>query len=102
MSPPGLDFPNSASNADTLLMLRNALVVERLKNNVETGDLDLLSGVPRAWLEIGKPIRVNRLPTYFGEISIQATGDRTALRAAIDAPDRGARLLLHVRRPIKS
>ena len=28
----GLDFPNSASNADTLLMLRNALVLEELKN----------------------------------------------------------------------
>ncbi len=41
----GLDFPNSASNADTLLMLRNALAMEELKDDVETGDLDLLRGV---------------------------------------------------------
>jgi hypothetical protein len=98
----GLDFPNSASNADTLLMLRNSLVMERLKDNIETGDLDLLSGAPRAWLESGKPIRIERLPTYFGKISLGATGDRAALRATIDPPERSARLMLHIRRPIKT
>src|SRR5436190_15181237 len=66
----GLDFPNSASNADTLLMLRNALVLEKLKNNIENGDIHLLSGAPRAWLEPGKQVRVARMPTYFGEISM--------------------------------
>ena len=98
----GRDFPNSASNADTLLMLRNALVMERLKDNIETGDLDLLSGAPKAWLESGKPIRIEGLPTYFGKVSMEATGDRSALRATIDPPERTARLALHVRRPIKS
>jgi hypothetical protein len=98
----GLDFPNSASNADTLLMLRDALVMEELKDNVETGDLDLLRGAPRAWLEPGKQIRVGRLPTYFGEISFEVTGERGGIRALIDPPARGARLLLHLRRPVKS
>jgi hypothetical protein len=97
-----LDFPNSASNADTLLMLRNALVMEELKDNIETGDLDLLRGAPRAWLEPGKQIRVSRLPTYFGEISMQVAGERGGARAIIDAPARRARLLLHLRRPVKS
>jgi hypothetical protein len=97
----GLDFPNSASNADTLLMLRNALVMERLKDNVETGDIDLLRGAPRAWLDSGKPIRLARMATYFGEFSMDATGDRAGLRATIDAPPRSARLLLHTRHPIK-
>jgi hypothetical protein len=98
----GLDFPNSASNADTLLMLRNALVLERLKDNIETGEIDLLRAAPRAWLDSGKPIRVTRMPTYFGELSLQVTGDRAGARATIDAPEHSARLLLHVRRPVKS
>jgi adhesin HecA-like repeat protein len=98
----GLDFPNSASNADTLLMLRNALVVEELKDNIETGSIDLLRGVPRAWIESGKQIRAARMPTYFGEVSMQVTGGRDGVRATIDPPERRARLLLHVRRPFRS
>ncbi len=98
----GLDFPNSASNADTLLMLRNALVMEELKDNVETGDIDLLRGAPRAWLDNGKQIRLARMPTYFGGISMQVTAERRVVRAAIEAPPRSARLLLHLRRPLKS
>ena len=98
----GLDFPNSASNADTLLMLRNALAMEELKDDIETGDIDLLRGVPRAWLESGKQIRVARLPTYFGDMAMQVTGERAGIRADIDPPARNARLLLYVRRPMKS
>ena len=63
-------FPNSAANADTLLMLREALVLEELKQDVETGKVSLLRGAPRAWLEPGKSIRVKRLPTYFGDIAV--------------------------------
>ncbi|HWB84665.1 MAG TPA: hypothetical protein VG675_11040 [Bryobacteraceae bacterium] len=99
---PGLDIPNSASNADTLLMLRNALVMEELKDDMETGDVDLLRGAPLAWLEAGKQIRVSRLPTYFGNISMQVTGERAGVRAVIDPPARAARLLLYLRRPIRS
>jgi hypothetical protein len=94
----GLDIPNSASNADTLLMLRNALAMEELRDNVETGDLDLLRGAPRAWLDAGKQIRVGRLPTYYGPVSFQVTGERGGVRAVIEPPGRGARVLLYVRR----
>jgi hypothetical protein len=98
----GLDFPNSASNADTLLMLRNALALEELKDDVETGDLFLLRGAPRAWTEAGKQIHIERLPTYFGELSMQVNGERGGVRATIDAPSGHGlhRLLLDVRRPI--
>jgi hypothetical protein len=98
----GLDFPNSASNADTLLMLRNALVLEELKDDVETGDLFLLRGAPRAWTEPGKQIRVERLRTYFGEVGMQVNGERGGVRATIDAPSGPGlkRLLLDVRRPV--
>lgn len=98
----GLDIPNSASNADTLLMLRNALAMEELKSNVETGDLDLLRGAPKAWLEPGKRVRVAKLPTYFGAVSFDVTGERGGARAVIEAPERPARLLLYLRRPFHS
>jgi len=80
-------FPNSAANADTLLMLRNALVMEELKENAETGKLFLLKGAPRAWLQPGKRIRVQRLPTYFGDISFSVES-RSANRvtATIEPP----------------
>lgn len=94
----GLDIPNSASNADTLLMLRNALAMEELRNNIETGDLDLLRGAPRAWLDAGKQIRVARLPTYYGPVSFQVAGERGGVRAVVEPPAHAARVLLYVRR----
>jgi hypothetical protein len=96
-------FPNSASNADTLLMLRNALALEELKDNVETGDIFLLRGAPRAWFEDGKRIRASGLATYFGDISFEVESRLKvgAIRARIDAPGRSPykRLLLNLRHP---
>jgi hypothetical protein len=95
-------FPNSSSNADTLLMLRNALVLEELRNDVETGDIFLLRGAPRAWFENGKRINVAGLATYFGDISfsVESKLDQSSIVARISAP-RGQyrRLLLNLRHP---
>ena len=81
-------FPNSAANSDTLLMLRNALVLEELKDNVETGTLFLLKGVPRAWFESGKRIAVRKLGTYFGDISfaIDSRLSDRVIKASITPP----------------
>ena len=81
-------FPNSAANADTLLMLRNALVLEELKDNVETGKLFVLRGAPRAWFEPGKTIRFRRLATYFGDISFTTSSDASGrrMRARVEPP----------------
>jgi hypothetical protein len=96
-------FPNSASNADTLLMLRNALVLEELKDNVETGDIFLLRGAPRAWFEDGKRISAAGLATYFGDISfaVESKLKQGAISVRIDAPSRNPykRLLLNLRHP---
>jgi hypothetical protein len=94
-------FPNSASNAGTLLMLRNALVLEELKDDVETGDIFLLRGAPRAWLRDGKQIRAEGLATYFGDISLQADCRKDAASVTVEAPARRPyrRLLLSLRRP---
>jgi hypothetical protein len=80
-------FPNSAANADTLLMLRNSLVLEELREDVETGKLSLLKGAPRAWFQPGKRIRIERLPTYFGDISFaMESRARDRVSAVIDPP----------------
>jgi hypothetical protein len=81
-------FPNSAANADTLLMMRNALVYEELTNNIETGTIYLLKGAPRKWLEAGKQIRVERLGTYYGDLSfsVSAGKDGHVVRAKVEAP----------------
>ncbi|MBI1791302.1 MAG: hypothetical protein HYR60_27560 [Acidobacteria bacterium] len=102
-------FPNSASNAETLSMLRAMLVLEELENNQETGDIWLLKGVPRAWLEAGKKIEVNEAPTYFGPLSfsVESRVDRGAVVLSIRPPrrDRYRRLVVTVphpqRRPIR-
>ena len=83
---PEYSIPNSASNADTLMMLRLALVMEELKDNVETGKLCLMKGAPRAWLAPGKRTHVEKMATYFGDISftIERTGDKVV--ATIEPP----------------
>jgi hypothetical protein len=99
-------FPNAASNAGTLLMLRNALVMEELRDDVETGDVFLLCGAPRAWFEDGKRIRAAGLATYFGDISVTVDSRlrQRRITASIDAPARAPyrRLLLNLRHPSRA
>jgi hypothetical protein len=83
---PDYSFPNSAANADTLHMLRNALVYEELIDNVETGALFLLKGAPRKWLGPGKHISVQGLATYFGDVAFTVTAEKDAVRANVNPP----------------
>jgi len=86
-------FPNSAASADWLHMLRNALVMEELRNNVETGTLHLLKGVPRAWMANGKRLKVERLATYFGDISFTSEGVERGVRISVQPPPGQWRML---------
>ena len=96
-------FPNSAANADTLLMLRNALVLEELKDNIETGKLCLMQGTPRAWLEPGKRIEVRKMHTYFGPISYTVQASNGRAKAEIEAPEGDwNNLEVHFRRPLRA
>lgn len=79
-------FPNSAANSDMLLMLRNALVMEDLKGNVETGRLYLMKGAPKTWLEAGKQVRMEKMPTYFGEVSYWVESSEKGIRVTIEPP----------------
>lgn len=63
----------------------------------------LLQAVPRAWLEDGKTIEVQRAPTYFGELSFAVESQASAgrLLATIELPARTQvkALLLRLRHP---
>ena len=89
-------FPNSAANADTLLMLRNMLVMEELKDNVETGALWVLKGAPRRWFEDGLRIEAAKLATYFGDIgfSVESRAGEKKILATIRPPGGALRMLL--------
>lgn len=96
-------FPNSAANADWLLMLRNAVVLEELRNNVETGTLHLMKGVPRAWLNPGKRLSVERLATYYGDISFSAEAGERDIRLTVQPPAGQWRTIeIALRAPIRS
>jgi hypothetical protein len=64
--------PNSTANASFLIQLRNALVQDWDTDDDGRADvLRLAYATPRAWLEDGKKIRVDRAPTSFGQMSFE-------------------------------
>lgn len=93
-----LSFPNSASNSETLLMLRGMLVHEELRDNRPLGWLHLLRGAPKAWLAPGKRIKVDRARTYLGEVSFTAQG--LAGGVSIEIRGKHPALRLHTRRKL--
>jgi hypothetical protein len=88
--------PHVHSISSLIRMLRMMLVQER------NGSLWLLRGTPRAWLEQGKRIAIDRAPTWYGPVSLRAESEveRGAVRVRLDLPERiGAapvRLLLRL------
>lgn len=64
--------PNSTANACFLIPFRNLLVQDwDTDDDGRADELRLAFATPRAWLENGKRIRVERAPTQFGEISYE-------------------------------
>jgi hypothetical protein len=52
-----------------LMQTRWMLWMER----AETGGLDLLPGIPRAWMEDGKAIELEKVASYFGPLQVQVS-----------------------------
>jgi hypothetical protein len=75
-----LTLPHTYSNTQQLRMLRMMLVRE------EGNDLLLASGTPRAWLEAGGAISVQRAPTPYGLLSYNLAADTAGnqFRATIE------------------
>ena len=73
-------------------MLRHMLVHE------DGDDLHLLAAVPDWWLAPGEEIRLDRLPTHFGEMSLLIRGTAAGVSVTYVAPKREApkNVILHL------
>jgi hypothetical protein len=95
--------PNSAANAEFLLMLRYMLVQDYdLDDDGRADTLRLCFATPRRWLEDGKEIVVERAPTQFGNVSFRIKSDlkHNRVTAEIDLPSHAPKhTLLRLRLP---
>ena len=75
-------IPHVTGACNYAIMLRHMLVHE-------AGDeLHLLSAVPDWWLAEGEEIRVERLPTHFGEMAMAVRGGKNGVEIELDRPKR--------------
>jgi hypothetical protein len=75
-------IPHVTGACNYAIMLRHMLVHE-------TGDdLHLLSAVPDWWLGAGQEIRIERLPTHFGEMNLIVRGTNAGVEVKFDPPKR--------------
>jgi hypothetical protein len=88
----GNTIPHATGACNYAIMLRHMLVHE------EGDELHLLKAVPDWWLADGQQIRIERLPTWFGNISVIITGTAKGVEVKFDGPDREkpARIILHL------
>lgn len=61
------DMPHNWASAEFIRLVRHLLVFEH--GNV----LELLPGLPAAWLQPDKPLRLERTPTRFGPVSLEVS-----------------------------
>jgi hypothetical protein len=61
------DMPHNWASAEFIRLVRHLLVMERGET------LELLPGLPAAWLYPGATLRLERTPTRFGPISLDLT-----------------------------
>ncbi len=80
--------PNGASNAAFLTTLRSLLVHETRAPDGAPRGLQLAFATPRAWLDPGKRIAVDRMPTSFGPVSFGLEAQQGLVQATIELPDR--------------
>jgi len=75
-----------------------------LIHELDDGTLLLGQAVPRAWLEDGKKVEVERAPTYFGNLtfSIESGAKAGRIRATVRMPSEGKpkALLVRLRHPL--
>ncbi|WP_414663650.1 hypothetical protein [Horticoccus sp. 23ND18S-11] len=96
--------PNSTASAHVLAMLRGLLVQDLDGDDDGRPDtLRLMFGTSRRWLEDGKTIRAERMPTPFGEVAVTLRSQlqRGEVLADVSLPERNPapRTLLRVRVP---
>ena len=75
-------IPHVTGACNYAIMLRHMLVHE------EGDELRLLSAVPDWWLGNGQEIRLERLPTHFGELNLIVRGTADGVKVKLDPPKR--------------
>ncbi len=75
-------IPHVTGACNYAIMLRHMLVHEA------GDDLHLLAAVPDWWLGPGQQIRIERLPTYFGEMNLSVRGTEEGVDVQFDPPKR--------------
>ena len=88
------DMPHNWASAEFIRLVRDLLVLER-------GDeLHLFEGLPPAWIQPGKAVRVNGVLTEFGPITLElrASADGSKATLTLDPPTRNPakRIVLHL------
>ena len=91
--------PNSGANSAFLETLRLMLIHEHRGPVGEPVGLDLAFATPRAWLEEGKEISVDRAPTSFGRVSYSIVRQGQTVVARVTAPEGLRSLHLRLRLP---
>ena len=88
----GHTIPHVTGACNYAIMLRHMLVHE------EGDELHLLKAVPDGWLADGKQIRIERLPTWFGNVTMVVKGSKEGVEVKFEGPDREkpARIILHL------
>jgi hypothetical protein len=77
--------PNASGSAYFLTTLRELLVQDvDADADGSPNSLRLLFGTPRAWLEDGKTIRCERMPSVFGPVSVVAKSDLMHGKVTVD------------------
>ena len=75
-------MPHATGACNYAIQLRHMLVHE------QGDELHLLKAVPDGWLAEGQEIRLERLPTYFGEIGLTIRGTGRGVQVRLDKPAR--------------
>jgi len=88
----GNTIPHVTGAGNYAILLRHMLVHE------EGNELHLLKAIPDWWLADGQQIRIAKLPTWFGNVSLTITGTAKGVEIKFDGPDREkpARIVLHL------
>jgi hypothetical protein len=85
-------IPHVTGACNFTFMLRHMLVHE------QGDELHLLKAIPDWWLEEGREIRIERLPTHFGEMALCIRGTAHGVEVNITKPTRQApsKIVLHL------
>ena len=85
-------IPHVTGACNYAIMLRHMLVHE------QGNELHLLKAVPDWWLDDGEEIRLERLPTHFGEMAMTVCGADQGVKIELDRPTRQTptKIVLHL------